>query len=59
VQFELGKPYQPYQQLLSVLPRLSKDCLPKDFHPLMDEDSLIADFYPNDCFVDLKGKRFA
>jgi 5'-3' exonuclease len=50
-------PFLPFQQLLAVLPERSKQFLPSIFHSLMTPDSPIADFYPSDFFVDLKGKK--
>lgn len=55
--FELGKPFTPFEQLMSVLPERSKELIPFSYRHLMtDEDSPIKDFYPNDCEVDKNGK---
>ncbi|KAJ2472968.1 5'-3' exoribonuclease 2 [Coemansia sp. RSA 2322] len=57
--FELGAPVRPYEQLMSVLPARSRHNLPKEFSPLMtQESSPIIDFYPTDFPLDLNGKKF-
>ncbi|XP_054713916.1 5'-3' exoribonuclease 1-like [Uloborus diversus] len=56
--FELGKPFLPFQQLLAVLPKLSKDLLPLSYQKLMcDKDSPLIDYYPDDFETDLNGKQ--
>lgn len=58
MKFELGNPFLPFQQLLAVLPKLSKDLLPESYQKLMcDEDSPLIDFYPDDFQTDLNGKQ--
>ncbi|XP_071053139.1 5'-3' exoribonuclease 1 isoform X2 [Onthophagus taurus] len=58
IEFDLGKPFKPYEQLLAVLPPLSKKLLPSAYHKLMtDENSMLKDFYPNDFMTDLNGKK--
>ncbi|KXS98117.1 hypothetical protein AC578_9382 [Pseudocercospora eumusae] len=60
VNFEKGKPFHPYEQLMGVMPPASNHTLPAVFHPLMTEDdSPIKEFYPIDFEVDLNGKKFA
>lgn len=60
LKFELGCPFQPYAQLLSVLPAESCTALPLALRPLITEDtSEICDFYPKDFRLDINGKRFA
>ncbi|QSL66376.1 hypothetical protein MERGE_000754 [Pneumocystis wakefieldiae] len=60
IEFELGKPFQPYEQLLGVLPASSKASLPKTLQSLMtEEDSEIIDFYPKEFPIDMNGKRFS
>merc|ERR1711916_284997 len=49
LEFDLGRPFEPYEQLLAVLPSGSKKLLPDAFQNLMiDENSPIIDFYPVD-----------
>lgn len=56
--FELGKPFLPFQQLMGVLPELSKKLVPEPYRDLMsDSDSPIADFYPHDFAMDMNGKK--
>lgn len=58
--FEPGKPFLPFQQLLSVLPTASKDHLPSAYHKLMtDPNSPVVDYYPENFETDLNGKQQA
>ncbi|XP_029735397.1 5'-3' exoribonuclease 1 [Aedes albopictus] len=58
--FEQGKPFLPFQQLLSVLPSASKDHLPSAYHTLMtDPNSPVVDYYPENFETDLNGKQQA
>jgi 5'-3' exoribonuclease 2 len=60
LKFEKGTIARPFEQLMSVLPAASRHALPEVFHPLMlEEDSEIIDFYPEDFEVDLNGKKMA
>ncbi|TID20343.1 hypothetical protein CANINC_003636 [Pichia inconspicua] len=55
--FDLGKPFTPFEQLMSVLPERSKELIPICYRHLMtDEDSPIKDFYPDNCAIDKNGK---
>ena len=66
--FELSKPFLPFEQLLAVLPAASKKLIPEAFHGLiLNENSPIIDFYPtefeqvrktNSDYVDLVKNRF-
>ena len=59
-QFELGDPFRPFDQLMSVFPIASSDHLPQPFRLLMTEsNSPIAHFYPEEFRIDLNGKKFA
>ncbi|KAG7166243.1 5'-3' exoribonuclease 1-like [Homarus americanus] len=56
--FEMGKPFLPYQQLLAVLPPLSKNHLPRAYQGLMlKENSPLKEFYPDSFKTDLNGKQ--
>ncbi|XP_050708654.1 5'-3' exoribonuclease 1-like isoform X2 [Eriocheir sinensis] len=56
--FEMGHPFLPYQQLLAVLPPLSKKLLSKAYWGLMcNEDSPLKEFYPSTFLTDLNGKQ--
>ncbi|XP_055969914.1 5'-3' exoribonuclease 1 [Sorex fumeus] len=58
IQFELGKPFKPFEQLLAVLPAASKSLLPACYQHLMtSEDSPIIEYYPPDFKTDLNGKQ--
>jgi 5'-3' exoribonuclease 2 len=58
--FDKGTPFRPFEQLMGVLPAASRSCIPETFHHLMlEQDSTIADFYPEHFELDLNGKRFA
>jgi 5'-3' exoribonuclease 1 len=56
--FTLGQPFRPYQQLMGVLPDRSKRIVPTVYHDLMtDVSSPIIDFYPRDFELDKNGKK--
>jgi 5'-3' exoribonuclease 2 len=58
VQFQKGHPFKPAEQLMGVLPAASRTLLPSAFQGLMmDEDSAILDFYPEDFQIDMNGKK--
>ncbi|XP_011256685.1 5'-3' exoribonuclease 1 isoform X2 [Camponotus floridanus] len=58
LEFELGEPFLPFQQLLAVLPAYSKDLLPMAFQTLLTEESSpIINYYPHDFKTDLNGKK--
>lgn len=56
--FELGKPFKPYEQLLGVLPTASKQFLPEAYQRLMTEaSSPLIDYFPENFALDLDGKQ--
>ncbi|KAF5297711.1 hypothetical protein FQA39_LY12042 [Lamprigera yunnana] len=56
--FNIGDPFKPYEQLLAVLPAASRVLLPEPYHDLMtNETSPIKDYYPEDFKTDLNGKK--
>ncbi|XP_061162690.1 5'-3' exoribonuclease 1-like [Saccostrea echinata] len=58
IEFEMAKPFLPFQQLMAVLPAASKELLPEPYQKLMtNENSPIIDFYPVDFQTDLNGKQ--
>ncbi|KAG7665175.1 RAT1 [[Candida] subhashii] len=60
IEFELGQPFRPYEQLMSVLPAASGHTLPEVFRGLMSEpDSEIIDFYPEDFQIDMNGAKMS
>ncbi|KAL1897569.1 Ras GTPase activating protein ira2 [Ceratocystis pirilliformis] len=60
ISFTPGRIARPFEQLMSVLPAGSRHALPEVFHDLMlNEESDIIDFYPEDFEVDLNGKKMA
>jgi hypothetical protein len=58
IEFTLGKPFFPYQQLLGVLPIASKHCLPPPYQELMTATtSPLAGSYPEDFALDTRRAR--
>lgn len=56
--FKLGQPFLPYEQLMGVLPDRSKKIVPTVYHELMTSpESPIIDFYPRDFELDMNGKK--
>ncbi|WFD30621.1 exonuclease II Exo2 [Malassezia sp. CBS 17886] len=56
--FELGQPFKPFEQLMGVLPPLSRQLIPSAFQGLMvDPTSPILDFYPAQFESDQNGKK--
>lgn len=58
--FELGRPFKPFEQLMAVFPQKTSWAIPECLQPLMRElDSPIADYFPIDFVIDTLGKKFA
>ncbi|XP_012270708.1 5'-3' exoribonuclease 1 [Orussus abietinus] len=58
LEFDLGEPFLPFQQLLAVLPAASKSLLPEPFQELLtEEQSPIINYYPKEFKTDLNGKQ--
>lgn len=56
--FQLGKPFRPFEQLMGVLPDRSKQIVPKPYWDLMTSpESPVIDFYPRDFELDMNGKK--
>lgn len=60
IQFEMGAPFTPIEQLLSVLPKESAHALPESVRWLMtDAESPIFDIYNGDVPLDPNGKALS
>ncbi|KAK7470943.1 5'-3' exoribonuclease 2 [Stygiomarasmius scandens] len=60
INFNLGQPFKPFEQLMGVFPAASRKHIPEVYHHLMTEDeSPIIDFYPSTFQIDMNGKRMA
>ncbi len=60
IDFDLGEPFRPFDQLMAVFPADSREHIPPAFHHLMTSHaSEIIDFYPDEFVIDLNGKRAA
>ncbi|XP_077990094.1 5'-3' exoribonuclease 1-like [Glandiceps talaboti] len=58
INYSIGQPFKPFQQLLGVLPAASRELLPKPYQSLMIMDnSAIIEYYPVDFKTDLNGKQ--
>ncbi|KAL4075753.1 exoribonuclease 2 [Scleroderma citrinum] len=56
--FILGNPFKPYEQLMGVFPPASRKHIPSVFHELMTSpESPIIDFYPTSFQIDMNGKK--
>ena len=60
ISFDLGQPFAPFDQLMSVFPAASASHIPPPLRSLMtDAESAVLDFYPPTFPVDPNGKRAA
>ena len=60
IDFSLGKPLRPFQQLMSVFPKQSGHAIPECYRHLMSEPtSEIIDFYPTEFKLDVNGAAYA
>lgn len=58
INFSLGAPFKPYQQLLGCLPPLSSNLVPKCYQWLMLSDSSpLKEYYPSEFAIDQDGKK--
>ncbi|KAK3750242.1 hypothetical protein QZH41_017409 [Actinostola sp. cb2023] len=58
LEYDMGNPFLPFEQLLSVLPAASKQLLPLPLQNLMImEESPIIEYYPLTFKTDLNGKQ--
>lgn len=56
--FEMGEPFKPFDQLLSVLPAASSTLLPKLYRSLVTSTtSPLAKYFPTEVEYDLNGKQ--
>lgn len=56
--FEMGEPFKPFDQLLSVLPAASCSLLPKIYQSLVTSNSSpLAKYFPAEVEYDLNGKQ--
>jgi 5'-3' exonuclease len=59
IYIRIGTPFQPFQQLLSVLPRASAGLLPRPHAELMESGkSKIADAFPEKFQIDMDGRNW-
>ena len=60
INFTLGKPNTPFQQLMSVFPKQSAHAVPQCYRYLTsDPRSEIIDFYPTNFRLDVNGAAYA
>jgi len=60
VDFDMGEPFEPVEQLLSVLPPYSSYAMPACLRSLMYlKESEIIDFFPKDIMLDINGHPFS
>ncbi|CAI2164057.1 10835_t:CDS:10 [Funneliformis geosporum] len=58
IDFELERPFKPFEQLMGVLPEGSKNLIPIPYQDLLtNPNSPIIDFYPQEFELDMNGKK--
>lgn len=58
MRFEMGEPFKPFDQLLSVLPAASCSLLPRVYRNLVTSgNSPLAEYFPTEVEYDLNGKQ--
>ena len=58
IKFDIGAPFLPFQQLMSVLPAASRAHVPECYKSLMTSpESELIDFYPQNFETDMNGKK--
>lgn len=59
IDFVLGEPFHPFEQLLGVLPPRSSKLVPEPYRELMlNPNSVISDFYPDSFDIDREGTKY-
>lgn len=54
INFEIGEPYTPFQQLMFILPPQMDGLVPSILRPIMNDDNLLCtQFYPTDFRIDV------
>ena len=54
IQFTLGTPYTPFQQLMLILPPQLNNLVPSVLRPIMTDDKLLCtQYYPTEFVIDV------